>query len=76
MATEVLLNAFLHKLLAGRILDRVDAAALLRANRSLLDFDYLMRWSGRLSLTAVLAEVWNDAFPTEPFPVESHPEIP
>src|SRR5438094_576568 len=45
----------LHKLLAGRIIDRADVAALLRANREALDSAYLRRWSRELSLDALLA---------------------
>ncbi len=61
-------DLILHKLLAGRIIDRADAAALLRANRESLEFDYLLQWSGGLALGKELAEVWNEAFPDEPLP--------
>ncbi len=62
-------DLILHKLLAGRIIDRADAAALLRANRESLQFDYLLRWTGSLELAPELTEVWNEAFPGEPLPV-------
>jgi hypothetical protein len=58
-------DLILHKLLAGRIIDRADAAALLRANRARLDLGYLMHWVGELALAAELAEVWQEAFPGE-----------
>ena len=58
-------DLILHKLLAARILDRVDAAALLRANREGIDLSYLTSWVGNLSLDAELAEVWQGAFPGE-----------
>jgi hypothetical protein len=58
----------LHKLLAGRIIDRADAAALLRINRRSLDLDYLTAWTARLSLARELAEVWGEALPNEPLP--------
>jgi hypothetical protein len=53
----------LHKLLAGRVIDRVDAAALLKANRPSLDTDYVARWACSLNVAAELAEAWNEAFP-------------
>jgi hypothetical protein len=53
----------LHKLLAGRMIDLADAVALLRANRSSLDLNYLRRWAGQLALDAELAGVWKEAFP-------------
>ena len=61
-------DLILHKLLAGRIIDRADAAGLLRANRESLELDYLAQWTRALELGAELAEVWNDALPGEPLP--------
>lgn len=58
-------DMILHKLLAGRIIDRADAATLLRENRPLIDFDYLRRWIAGLSLADELAVVWQEAFPDE-----------
>ena len=58
-------DLILHKLLAGRIIDLADAAALLRANRETLDLGYLRSWAARLDLTGHLAEVWQEAFPGE-----------
>jgi hypothetical protein len=58
-------DLILHKLEAGRIIDRADVVALLRANRSDLDLSYLRKWSGQLNLDAALAEVWKEAFPQE-----------
>ena len=55
----------LHKLLAGRILDRVDAATLLRANRDSLDVAYLLKWVHKLQLQTELATIWEEAFPGE-----------
>ena len=51
------------KLLACRILDRVDVAELLKANRDTLDFPYLARWVGQLRLQRAYADAWSDAFP-------------
>jgi hypothetical protein len=62
-------DMILHKLLAGRLLDRVDAAALLRANRHSVDLDYLLRWAGNLAISGDLAETWKEAFPGERTPV-------
>jgi hypothetical protein len=61
-------DMILHKLLAGRIIDRADAAALLRANRPRLDLNYLFAWSGKLGLTGELKTVWPEALPGEQFP--------
>ena len=58
----------LHKLLAGRILDRMDAAALLRANRNSLDREYLAKWITELQLATLFAEAWAEALPNEPLP--------
>ena len=58
-------DVILHKLCAGRIIDRADAAALLRANRDTLDVEYLVRWIGIMNLTDELALVWEEAFPGE-----------
>ena len=58
-------DMILHKLLAGRIIDRADAAGLLRANRRSLDLDYLTRWIGALSLTQQFGEIWSEALPEE-----------
>ena len=63
-------DLILHKLLAGRIIDRADAAALLRANRTALDIGYLLRWMGNLELKAEFTETWEEAFPGESLPVE------
>jgi hypothetical protein len=56
------------KLTAGRIIDRADAAALLRLNRADLDQAYLLKWVVQLKLNAEWAEIWNEAFPGERAP--------
>ena len=61
-------DLIVHKLLAGRLLDRADAAMLLRINRADLDLEYLVGCTTLLSLEAELAEVWAEAFPGEPMP--------
>jgi len=61
-------DLILTKLLAGRIIDRVDAAALLRANRGEIDFPYLTRWAGSQGLMGDLSSAWKEAFPKEPLP--------
>jgi len=61
-------DLILHKLLAGRIIDRADAAALLRANRRSLDLDYLVRCTRTLKLTREFTEAWSEALPEEPPP--------
>jgi hypothetical protein len=65
-------DLILHKLLAGRIIDRADAAALLRANRESLDLDYVARWTHALKLTEEFTEAWKDALPGEPPPDVGH----
>jgi hypothetical protein len=47
-------------------IDRADAAALVRANRDSLDWDYLARWARELAVTDDLAQARNDAFPSGP----------
>jgi hypothetical protein len=53
------------KLLAGRIIDRADAATLLRRNRERLDDEYLLKWIRAHGLQSQLAEIWDEAFPGE-----------
>ena len=53
----------LHKLLAGRMIDRADAVALLHANRDAIDLDYLNHWADSLNLRSELDEVWQEAVP-------------
>lgn len=55
-------DLLIHKLMAGRIIDRADAAAVLRANRDLLDIGYLRKWADDLQLTEELLEIWREAF--------------
>jgi nucleotidyltransferase AbiEii toxin of type IV toxin-antitoxin system len=62
-------DLILFKLLAGRMIDRADAATLLRENRDTIDFDYFLTWVGRLELTTGFAEIWAEAFPGENMPV-------
>jgi hypothetical protein len=63
-------DLILHKLLAGRIIDRADAAALLRANRESLELRYLLRWVAHLDLTSQFGEIWNEALPGQRMPLE------
>jgi Uncharacterised nucleotidyltransferase len=60
-------DLIIHKLLAGRIIDSADAAALLRANRAVLDLAYLKRWLGALNLLPAFETIWNETFPSAPF---------
>lgn len=57
------------KLVAGRILDRVDAGELMKANRAGLDLAYLTGWVRKLSLQQALRDAWSDVFPGETPPV-------
>jgi len=56
-------DLILHKLIAGRIIHRADAIALLRLNKTSLDFEYLVQWARGLGLEKELAEVWQEALP-------------
>jgi hypothetical protein len=59
-------DLIIHKLLAGRIIDSADVAALLRANRPGLDLAYLKGWLGQLSLLPHFETIWHETFPSEP----------
>ncbi len=61
-------DLILHKLIAGRLIDRADVAALLRANRETLDFAFLTTWIAKLALSSEWSQVWNEAFPGEIVP--------
>jgi len=61
-------DLILLKLLAGRIVDRADAAYLLRFNWPQLDQPYLLQWTRRLEVVDSFHEVWDEAFPGEPPP--------
>jgi hypothetical protein len=64
-------DLILFKLLAGRAIDRADAAMLLRENREEIDFDYIAKWVTKLGLAADINEIWCNAFPDEALP-EGH----
>ena len=57
------------KLLAGRIIDRADAAIILRENRSDIDFERLQRVIVAQGLMDDYGAIWADAYPGEPGPV-------
>lgn len=57
------------KLIASRILDRVDVAELLKANRDSLDLGYLADWVRKLKLERLFDEAWNDGFPNSESPL-------
>jgi hypothetical protein len=65
-------DLILFKLVAGRMIDRADAAMLLRENRDAVDFQYLSHWIGTLKLSRDFNEVWQEAFPDEPMPIDVH----
>ena len=54
-------DLILLKLLAGRIIDRADAAALLRANIGAIKEDLLNSLAARLGLTSALVEIRREA---------------
>ena len=56
------------KLLAGRIIDRADAAMILRENRVEIDFTRLHQEVTRQGVAAEYREIWREAFPDEAVP--------
>jgi hypothetical protein len=56
------------KLRAGRVIDRADAAMVLRENRHEIEFARLHRAVARQGLTADYHQIWQEAFPDEPVP--------
>ncbi|MBC8876446.1 MAG: hypothetical protein H8E44_44020 [Planctomycetes bacterium] len=62
-------DLIIHKLLAGRVIDRADSAALLRANRDALDMQYVGVWLSQLKLSGEFRKVWEEAFPGEAPPI-------
>jgi hypothetical protein len=61
-------DLILHKLLAGRIIDRVDVVSLLRLNYPSLDLKYLTGWIKRQNLSKEFSSIWREALPNETFP--------
>lgn len=61
-------DLIVFKLVAGRIIDVADAAALLRANRDRLDYSLLRRRCAALELSTELDRIWNEAFPNTNMP--------
>lgn len=61
-------DLILLKLTAGRIIDRADAAMLLRENRAEIDLNYLAEWSERLGVVEQWSEIWRETFAEEPLP--------
>jgi hypothetical protein len=61
-------DLILFKLVSGRIIDRADAAMLLRENVDELEMTYLRDWIGRLSLDKGLQEIWAEALPSRELP--------
>jgi hypothetical protein len=51
------------------MIDRADAAMLLRENPDVIDLDYLRTWVARLNLEADFASIWQEAFPGEEQPI-------
>ena len=61
-------DLIIHKLLAGRVIDRADTTALLLANRESLDAAYVFHWLEQLALRGDFEQAWQDAFPGESMP--------
>jgi hypothetical protein len=62
-------DLILHKLMAGRIIDRADIAALLKINHASLDKNYLTQWVNQLQLTADFTSIWQETLPDERVPI-------
>jgi hypothetical protein len=62
-------DLILFKLVSGRVIDRADAAMLLRENRDTLDIKYLVSWVSRLDLVSEFAEAWSEAHPGKDVPI-------
>jgi len=67
-------DLILLKLVSGRMIDRADAAMLLRENREGIDFAYLNKWVTKLGIDGEFAEIWREAFPDEALPVSRSEE--
>jgi hypothetical protein len=63
-------DLILHKLAAGRLIDRADCVALIQLNRSNLDISYLAHWVRSLNQQTLLIDIWREAFPEELPPSE------
>lgn len=61
-------DLILHKLLAERLIDLADAAALLVANQQSLDYVYLRAWAEKLHLRQLLEQSWHSVLPDESMP--------
>lgn len=61
-------DLIIFKLMAGRVIDRLDAAYLLRINRERMDLSYLFDWARRIPVEIELGEIWPQAFPGESLP--------
>ncbi len=61
-------DLIINKLLAARMIDLADAAALVRANIGSLDMRYLKDKVDQLQLSRQLRQIWEEAFPGEPLP--------
>jgi hypothetical protein len=56
-------DLIIHKLIAGRMIDLADTAALLRGNQDSLDMLYLEKWVRHFQVEADFKRIWEEAFP-------------
>jgi hypothetical protein len=61
-------DLILFKLNAGRIIDRADAAMLLRENIDELDIKYLSGWVAQLDMSNEFQQIWIEALPSREMP--------
>jgi hypothetical protein len=61
-------DLIIHKLLAGRMIDLADTAALLARNCESLDYPYMAEWLAKLDMLPPFKQCWHSARPDEPLP--------
>jgi hypothetical protein len=61
-------DLILFKLVAGRMIDRADAAMLLRVNVDRLDLHYVVTWIKQLDLGKDFQQIWAEALPSRELP--------
>jgi len=67
-------DLMLTKLKGDRLIDQIDVVALLRENRTRLDFRYLAEWLDKDELRSDWQVCWKNAYPGEADPTEAHLE--
>ena len=58
-------DLILLKLISGRVIDKADAAFLLRNNKDSIDLAYVQQWIDQFNLKKPFSEIWDEAFPPQ-----------